>query len=39
MEVFFMSGAALFFFANTTSVVAEPWQLMFVNARQTKASP
>jgi hypothetical protein len=38
-KFFFMSGAALFFFANTTLVVAEPWQLMFVNASQTKASP
>lgn len=34
-----MTGVALFFFAGATSVMAKPWQLMLVHARETEASP
>ena len=33
-----LTRAALFFIAGATSVLAEPWQLMFVHAAETEAS-
>ena len=34
-----MTWAALFFFAGAPSALAEPWQLMFVAAKETEPSP
>ena len=34
-----MTGVTLLFFAGATSTMAEPWQLMFVHATETEASP